>query len=300
MTTNGQIESPDGGVLGYAEYGDPTGRPLVYFHGWPSSRYQARLLHETAEEHGVRVISPDRPGLGLSSYRPKRRLLDWPQYVVALCDSLRLGSVSILAVSGGGSYALACAHAIPQRLERLGIVCGAPPLDKLPDRRKMVLLYRVLLNLRRMAPWAMYPFFPLVNALTCQPLDKPPLKWLMRLMPEVDRRALGDPERMKWVMASYREGARNGLKALITDADVYLEDWGFEVESIQMPVHFWHGELDGNIPIAMAKQLASRIPNAVTKWYEEEGHYSLPLEHASEILSDLMQPAEAAGASPAG
>ena len=46
------------------EYGDPNGTPLFYSHGWPAAGLQAALFHEPARELGIRVLSPDRPGIG--------------------------------------------------------------------------------------------------------------------------------------------------------------------------------------------------------------------------------------------
>lgn len=36
------LSPPDGLVLGYAEYGSPNGFPILFFHGYPSSRLEAR------------------------------------------------------------------------------------------------------------------------------------------------------------------------------------------------------------------------------------------------------------------
>jgi pimeloyl-ACP methyl ester carboxylesterase len=65
------IRLRDGRRLGYAEGGDPAGRPLLYFHGWPGSRVEGRLGDEAARAKGVRLIALDRPGMGLSDYQPR-------------------------------------------------------------------------------------------------------------------------------------------------------------------------------------------------------------------------------------
>src|SRR5438132_12266206 len=74
------IRLSDGGTLGYAEYGDPSGVPVLFFHGTPSSRL-ATAPSWSDTSLGVRLIVPDRPGIGLSTYKPKRTLLDWPNDV---------------------------------------------------------------------------------------------------------------------------------------------------------------------------------------------------------------------------
>ncbi len=80
----GSVTLPDGRVLAYEEYGDPAGFPVLSFHGGMSSRLDAAPAHEAAVAAGVRLVSPDRPGMGLSTYQPGRRLLDWPADVERL------------------------------------------------------------------------------------------------------------------------------------------------------------------------------------------------------------------------
>ncbi|MEJ2698283.1 MAG: alpha/beta hydrolase, partial [Desulfuromonadales bacterium] len=89
--TGKQVRLPDGRRLGYAEFGDPLGRPVLYFHGFPASRLEARLAHEAALRTGVRLVAADRPGSGLSDFLPERTLSDWPVDVTSLAESLGLG-----------------------------------------------------------------------------------------------------------------------------------------------------------------------------------------------------------------
>ena len=147
------ITLKSGRQLCYAEYGDPEGVPLMYFHGWPSSRLQAFSLDPICREKGVRLIAPDRPGIGQSEPELNRTLRDWPPVVVELADALGIGSFLVMGVSGGGPYAVATAEALPDRVMRAAVVCGAPPLEQFPDRREMMWPYRALLQIRPHAPF---------------------------------------------------------------------------------------------------------------------------------------------------
>jgi pimeloyl-ACP methyl ester carboxylesterase len=60
--TNQTIKLNDGRTLGYAECGDPQGKPIIEFHGNPSSRLGGMLFDEAARKLGIRVIGIDRPG----------------------------------------------------------------------------------------------------------------------------------------------------------------------------------------------------------------------------------------------
>ena len=67
-----------GATIALSEYGDPQGAPVFFCHGWPSSRTMAELAHDAAIELGARILSPDRPGIRDSPFKPNRRLIDWP------------------------------------------------------------------------------------------------------------------------------------------------------------------------------------------------------------------------------
>src|SRR5712692_11184617 len=106
MSPGRTIRLDDGRILGWADYGDPSGRPLMYFHGWPSSRLEAEWWDAPAREEGVRVISIDRPGIGLSTHRREYRFEDWPRDVAALARALGFEGLGSVGSSGGARTAL--------------------------------------------------------------------------------------------------------------------------------------------------------------------------------------------------
>src|SRR3954454_11435984 len=78
------------GQIAAEECGDPSGAPVFFFHGWPSSRLQGQGFGAAAQELGLRIISLDRPGIGCSAYCADRRLLDWPPAVAEIARQLGL------------------------------------------------------------------------------------------------------------------------------------------------------------------------------------------------------------------
>ena len=88
--TQGTIKLPDGRALGWAEYGDPQGIPVLYFHGWPSSRLEGAFADEPARTRGIRLIALDRPGFGLSDLQEDRRIITWPSDVEAFADAVKI------------------------------------------------------------------------------------------------------------------------------------------------------------------------------------------------------------------
>ena len=123
------VKLSDGRSLSFARFGDPSGKPVFYFHGFPGSRFEAQSNHEAFLNAGIQILALDRPGIGHSTRKNKRKLLDWPDDVVEVAKILNLEKFSILGVSGGGPYALACARAIPGYLDKVTVACGLGPLD---------------------------------------------------------------------------------------------------------------------------------------------------------------------------
>jgi hypothetical protein len=64
-----RVTLPDGDRISYVDLGPLTGRPVLYLHGTPGTRLMAAGLADAAEELGLRVLAPDRPGCGGSTFR---------------------------------------------------------------------------------------------------------------------------------------------------------------------------------------------------------------------------------------
>jgi pimeloyl-ACP methyl ester carboxylesterase len=78
----------DGRQLGFAQYGDPNGAVVVNAHGGLACRLDVAAAAPVALDAGVRVISPDRPGIGLSDPAPGRTILYWAGDVDELMNQL--------------------------------------------------------------------------------------------------------------------------------------------------------------------------------------------------------------------
>jgi pimeloyl-ACP methyl ester carboxylesterase len=55
-----------------------------------------------------------------------------------------------------------------------------------------------------------------------------------------------------------------------------------------MPVHIWHGEQDELLPIRQGQIMSNALPNARAKFYPNEGHISLFVNHYDELLSTIV------------
>ena len=268
--------------LAYAEYGDPYGTPAFYFHGWPSSGIQGSLMDEAGKEFGLRIISPDRPGLGQSDFHPGRRLLDWPPVIAELAAHVGFDKFHVFGVSGGGPYVLATTHAMPERLLSATIVCGAPPL-RLFGTQDLFWPYRAILVLRRYLTFMMGPVFSTGGRISTQKPGDVPMRWLLGMLSPEDRRVMNREEILGVISEGFRQSIRQSVANVQADADLYLDDWGFDVKDIHHPIHMWHGGKDKNIPMSYAVKLAALIPNVTTHWTDHDGHYSMAVSRSREI-----------------
>jgi pimeloyl-ACP methyl ester carboxylesterase len=289
---NQQFALADGRRLGYNERGPVDGKPLFYFHGSPSSRLEADLFlsDELLRSSNTRLIVADRPGMGLSDFQPDRRQLDWTRDVAALADHLEIERFAVLGYSLGGPYALACAYALPERLTRAGIVSGAA-LFTIPELVANINEgTRRFLTLPREKPWLSHLFLGLMLGILPRIAPGPFIKSAVAVLPDPDKELVTtSPEVQGGFIRMVREAMRQGTKGGHQDSLLSVTDPGFRLQEIRVPVLLWHGELDQNIPVAMARYMATAIPNCQATYYAGEGHLSLFKKHAETILRSLTE-----------
>jgi pimeloyl-ACP methyl ester carboxylesterase len=277
-------------VLAFEEYGDRKGVPVIFCHGWPSSRTMAQLTDEAACDLGMRIISVDRPGIGGSSFQPERKLLDWPVAVRRLADELGIGEFRVLAISGGAPYAYATGWAMPERVRAMAIVSGAISIVDLADREGLFPLYRWMLSLYQTSPQLLRRLFQCARPMLSvrPPVRLRPLILKLLMLQPCDAESLRDSAAFEAIFESQRRAWRGSPNGVMADAQIYAQPWGFPLEEVRVPVRLWHGNQDRAFSVRLAQQIAARLPNCKAHYIEGAGHYSLPIRHTREILQDLI------------
>jgi pimeloyl-ACP methyl ester carboxylesterase len=271
----GRFYLPTGRRLGFAEFGDPSGEPVLWFHGTPGGRRQFPLLgRRAAEKLGLRVISVGRPGTGLSDPHPYESVADWATDVAHVADSLGAQRLGIVGLSGGGPYALACAAVPPLsgRVAAVAVLGGVVPSVG-PD----ALATGAIDLARRFAPVLGGLRRPLAQAVSALLLPIVPLSHYAcqvyaRTTPEGDRKVLRDPEMEGMFIDDLALLAKGRFQAIVDDARLFGRDWGFRLADVKAPVRWWHGDADNIVPLSAAQSAVALLPNAELVLRPEESH----------------------------
>lgn len=299
---NHTIVLPDGRKLGYAEAGSPNGYPLFIFHGFPGSRLEARGLEEIGRRHNIRIIATDRPGYGLSTYHPTFRITDWPADVQTLARQLKLKRFAVIGGSGGGPFALACAHAIPSHtLTSVGLLASAGPWEAgtwdVPKSARIGswaatncpsfatgLLDLVIKLAKRFA------YTDTGKKLMDSALSKA-IKTAGKEIPEQKEQQQKEAvaERRERSMRIFLEPFCQGSKGFVREAYLLTRPYGFRLENVKPMVYIWHGTRDTNSPIRMIRYMAERLPNCKLREFEGETHFTI-MKHLEEVITTVVPP----------
>ena len=257
--------------IGYAEYGDPHGLPVIALHGTPGSRFMFALTDEGARAGGLRVIAPERPGYGLSEIHRFETLADTASDVEALADALGLDRFAMIGVSGGGPHAIAVAHRLKSRILRLVLVSPVGPVAEC-DHIRMSHLHRLIFSHTSTSHHAAPTFFSTLRTL----IDWAPsvaYSLLMQQVTATDCDVLNRSEVRDNLQAALREALRPGIDGALQDLKLYCAPWGVNLGEIDVPTFMWQGGEDTVVPPDAAFYLAGALPNCRLEIIEGAGHY---------------------------
>lgn len=288
MLSDLRVELPDGTVVGYAEAGDPAGPPVLYLHGSPSSRLEIGLpgIRETVEDLGLRVLAPDRPGIGLSMYR-RYSIADYPRLVRSFADAVGLGRFAVIGVSGGGKYAFACAWALPDRVTRAAVVSSTCSFDLPGARATWDAEDRRLYRIADRAPWLVRLFL----AKVARDLRRDPdalFSSVERRVGPADKEVLALPGFRDALDRDMAEAFRQGGRGPAHDRTLEARPWGVPLGRIRVPIEIWHGEDDRVVSPEQSRILARTLPLVTEHLVSGEGHFSLFARHAEEVMQSLL------------
>lgn len=282
MDYNHTIQLKDGRVLAYSEHGVPDGTPILYFHGAPGSCFE-HLPKTLLNNHSIRLIVPDRPGYGGSTFQANRTLLSWADDVVQLLNALALETIPIFGFSAGGVYALACAYKIPERLNNVTIAGSLAPFNIEGLTQNLLEQNKALFENAKSDPTALVEQLeehaPTADAFFAA---------VETLVSDEDKKLLNENKELKTMYLSNLAGAiQQGMRGFVHDLAILSSPWGFEVAQISKHITLWQGQLDRTVPIEMYQYFSKTLPQNNGSIIECTGHF-ITFSHAKKILEDFI------------
>jgi pimeloyl-ACP methyl ester carboxylesterase len=123
-----------------------------------------------------------------------------------------------------------------------------------------------------------------------RPLGSPAVDLYARISPEGDRALLRRPEFKAMFLDDLINGSRTQLSAPLADVLLFSRHWGFELDDVQVPVRWWHGDADHIVPFAHGRHMVDRLSDATLTVLPSESHLG-GLGVAEEILTSLVEAA---------
>jgi len=262
------IKLEDGRNLGFSEYGERGGIPLMLLHGTPGCRIFKWLeVSPWATQFGFHVIVPERPGYGLSDPAPDRTIKSWATDVEELAEHLGLDRFYMAGISGGGAYALACAIHMPERIRSVALMCSSGPPEFVRLEKSVSLAKRVTFFLAKYAPFALKGLFA-IHAKSIK---------ISAGVKEVEKlpgwnRLILDESIYEYMSIPMREIFRQGGDGAYRDVLLISRPWGLNLDEVTVPVFMWHGVADTVVPISTARTLSKLIPGCETYFIPNAGH----------------------------
>lgn len=284
----GTVGVGGGRRIGFAEFGTPQGRAVIWLHGTPGARRQIPVeARRFARQHDLRIVGIDRPGIGSSSPHLYGSMREFAADLEAVADGIGLDELIVIGLSGGGPYALAAGHAFPDRVQAVGVLGGVAPTVG-PDAIGGGL---VALG-KRLSPLIAVGRVPIGVGLTgairvVKPLASPGLDLFARLSPAGDRALLERPEFKAMFLDDLLNGSRKQISAPLADVLLFSRPWGFDLADVAVPVHWWHGDADHIIPFDHGVHAVTRLPDAELHVLPGESHLG-GLGAGEEILVTLL------------
>jgi pimeloyl-ACP methyl ester carboxylesterase len=267
------VPLPDGRRLGYAEFGEPFGPLVLWFHGTPGARRQVPpVARRAAEKRGLRIVCVERPGIGSSTDHCYREVRDWADDVAVVADHFGHERFLVVGLSGGGPYALATGHELPERVVAVGILGGlVPTCGEEAAAGGVVALSRpfnrLLTGLRRPLGRGLWAF---VRA--AEPVSHPAYRAFATVMPDGDTKVFSDPAMEEMFIDDLTRGARGQFQAFVNDLVLVGRPWGFRLADVRVPVRWWHGDADPFVSLEAAKRACRTLPNCELRTRHGESH----------------------------
>lgn len=281
------IIRPDGRRVGWTESGTLDGHPILRMPGTPGSRFSLRADRAIWTVRGIRMITVERPGFGVSTRLPGRGFVEHAHDVVAILDELAIDAVVVLGISGGAPHVLAFAATFPERVLAAAIVVGGAPVND-TEADQMIPINREGRALARAGDW---PGLQDLLASVREQMLLDPIAGFRDVMdraPAADQEIMRDPAWQAGFARGLSEALRPGVEGWTDESFALNRDWiDFEPESIRLPIVWWHGDGDRNAPLSAVRRLSASVRAIEVRSWDDAGHLAAYRNEAA-VLDELL------------
>ena len=277
---------PDGRWMAWSDSGDPTGWPVLMCHAFLHGQHDRHPDDSILRGLGIRLLIPDRPGCGDSDAASDGGVALWPLDVACMLEHLGIGGFGLVSWSMGAPHALAVAQHFGARVQALGLVSPASPIQVTQDLRYYSGLDRMVLLVALHTP----SLLPVLIATMVKGVQRDVYAFLEDIIAEVppsERALFESPLYRHRRAAVLLKTAQRGAALIANDSLLAVHDWKVQAPPANIPCKIWHGDADPEVHWHGARGLAQKLGGVELKIVPRAGHY-LMMTHWQTILQELV------------
>jgi pimeloyl-ACP methyl ester carboxylesterase len=279
-----QLIKVAGRQVAVEDAGPAPGLPVIVHHGGTRHLFPGAVRDAWAR--GLRLISYDRPGQGMSTPQPGRIVADCAGDVRAILAHLGITRAAVWGSSVGGPYALATAGLLPEAITSVCVFASLAPYGAagLDFTEGMSEGFREEIRVFSDDPGRARAEFRVRSAEFAR-LSSSPAWWMQRWAGRAGRDSAHSQERADYLALVNRDGYAGGDEGWWEDWSATFRPWGFDLAAIQAPVALWHGLRDTAAPPGHSRWLAAHIPRATAHFPADQDHTNVEENNRSAAIT---------------
>ncbi|MEQ6204565.1 alpha/beta fold hydrolase [Sulfitobacter sp. HNIBRBA2951] len=277
-------------IMPVETFGDPSGTPVIFFHGMLDGNAMTNGLREMLHESGFHFICPVRPSFGTAPpdttgpvrTAPRRLAHD----IEALMNHMQIKHPIFLGHMAGSVYAMHAAAHLQDRVRGILSVSGGVPIVSAAQFASMSPRQRVVALTARYTP-RILPF--IIRAGISQLDNAGERQFLQSLYQNSpsDMQAAADPEISDIIISGYHFTVAQGHRAFETDSYHVVRDWSDIAQATDHPIELLHGVGDPVVSFASVETYHRSLGNRARLTRLDETGQLVLYQHHQEIIDAL-------------
>lgn len=269
----------------FQQYGDKSGRLVVYFHGAPGAITESSLFNDYGKKNQLSIICFDRFAID-----PAIRDKDYFQLIAnAIRDKANNEQLEIIGFSIGCHVAIEVSILLGNQVNSLHLVSAAAPLesgDYLPDMAgstvfKLAMHYPTIF-------WALSYWQSILARVSPKLL----FSMLFSSARSEDKKLSLRQDFLEYICPVLAKTYTCHLKGYLRDVSQYVNPWAERLMLCSVNTHLWHGTDDNWSPLSMAEYLAENMSNcSKVNTLVGASHYSCLFSSVETISAQLANKA---------